>query len=389
VRSDLSNFGCALVISLSWLALEARPQDLQQKIGGLEQQVQKHLQDQKPQLAIPVLRELLSLDPKNLNAQANLGVLLFFDGRYAEAIPHMRAAIELKPDLPRIQALLGMAEKRTGERTQARADLERAFANLDDKKIRVDAGLELIELYSAVSELDQALATAIKLQELAPENPQVLFVTWHISRQVMDQTLVKMIMVAPESAEMHMIMGGELARQGSYTNAIARYREAIRLNPKLPGAHFELAELLRTSSDPALNAQAEGEYRAAIEVNENDQKSWRQLGEIMAARGDVKTAEQHYKRALALEPADSAAKTGLAVIFSSTNRMDQAISVLETAVRDDPTNTSARYRLSGLYRRAGRTADAEREMAAFHHYKELGEKLDKTYRQLRGAVREK
>jgi len=32
----------------------------------------------------------------------------------------------------------------------------------DDKKIRVDAGLELIELYSAASELDKALATAIK-----------------------------------------------------------------------------------------------------------------------------------------------------------------------------------------------------------------------------------
>ena len=389
VRSLLWTCGFALVISLPWGALQAQPEGLQQKIGGLEQQVQKHLQEQKPQLAIPVLRELLSLDPKNLNARANLGVLLFFDGQYAEAIPHMRAAIELKPDLSRIQALLGMAEKRTGERTQARADLERAFANLDDKKIRVDAGLELIELYSAVSELDKALATAIKLHEIAPENPRVLFVTWHISRQVMDQTLVNMMMVAPDSAEMHMVMAGELARQGSYTNAIARYREAIRLNPKLPGGHFELAELLRTSSDPALNAQAEGEYRAAIEVNENDQKSWRQLGEIMAAKGDLKTAEQHYRRALALEPADSVAKTGLAIIFSSTNRTDQAIAVLETAVKDDPTNTSARFRLSGLYRRAGRTADAEREMAAFHHYKELGEKLDETYRQLRGAVRKK
>lgn len=389
MRSLLSKSGCALVVSLPWLALEAQPPDLQQKIGGLEQQVQKHLQEQKPQLAIPVLREIASLDPKNLNARANLGVLLFFDGRYAEAIPHMRAAMELKPDLSGIQALLGTAEKRTGERAQARTDLERAFANLDDKKIRIDAGLELIELYSATSEVDKALAIAVKLQELAPENPQVLFVTYHISRRVMDQNLVNMIMVAPDSAEMHLIMGGELARQGRETDAIARYREAIRLNPKLPGAHFELAELLRTSSDPVLNVQAEGEYRAAIQVNQDDQKSWRQLGDVMAAKGDLKTAEQHYQRALSLEPADSAAKTGLAVIFSSTNRTDQAISVLETALKDDPTNTSARYRLSGLYRRAGRAADADREMVAFNRYKELREKLDKTYRQLRGAVREK
>jgi cytochrome c-type biogenesis protein CcmH/NrfG len=377
------------VVSLFSLTLQAQPEDLQQKIGVLEQQVQKHLQEQKPQLAIPVLREIAALDPKNLNARANLGVLLFFDGRYAEAIPHMRAAMELKPDLSRIQALLGIAEKRTGERAQARTDLEHAFSNLDDKKIRVDAGLELIELYSAASEVDKALAIAVKLQDLAPENPQILFVTYHLSRRVMDQNLVNMIMVAPDSAEMHMVMAGELARQGNETNAIARYREAIRLNPKLPGAHFELAELLRTSSDPALNAQAEVEYRAALQVNQNDQKSWCQLGNIMAAKGDLKTAEQHYKRALALEPADSAAKTGLATVFSSTDRTDQAISILETAVKDDPTNTAARYRLAALYRRAGRMADAEREMGAFNHYKELREKVDKIYRQLGGAVREK
>lgn len=388
MRSLLSKCGCALLASLPWVALEAQPRDAQRTIGDLEQQVQKHLQEQKPQLAIPILREIASLDPKNLNARANLGVLLFFDGRYSEAIPHMRAALDLKPDLSRIRALLGIAEKRTGDRVQARTDLERAFASLDDQNIRVDAGLELIELYSAASELDKALAIAVKLQELAPENPRILFVAYHMSRRIMDRNLVNMMMVAPDSAEMQMIMAAELARQGSETQAIARYREAIRLNPKLPGAHFELAELLRASNDAALNAQAEDEYRAAIRVNENDHESWRRLGDIMAAKGDVETAEQNYNRALALEPADSAAKTGLAILFSSTDRADQAIAILESAVKDDPANTAARYRLSGLYRRAGRTADAEREMAAFNRYKELKEKLDRTYRQLSGAVRE-
>jgi hypothetical protein len=62
---------------------------------------------------------------------------------------------------------------------------------------------------------------------------------------------------------------------------------------------------------------------------------------------------------------------------------------LEAAVRDDPTNTEAHFRLSGLYRRAGRMAEADREMAAFKPFKELREKLDNTYRQLGGAVREK
>src|ERR1035437_9545834 len=149
-------------------------QDVQHRVAALEQQAQEYLQDQKPQLAIPVLREIASLDPKNLNAQGNLGVLLFFQGSYPEAIPHMRAALQMQPDLWRIEALMGIAEKRTGDPKTAQNHLERAFANLDDRKFQIQAGLELVELYSASAQLGKALSVAAKLEELAPQNPQIL-----------------------------------------------------------------------------------------------------------------------------------------------------------------------------------------------------------------------
>ena len=191
-----------------------------------------------------------------------------------------------------------------------------------------------------------------------------------------------MMVAAPDSAEMHMIMAGELSRQGDRANAIAQYREAIRLNPSLPGSHFLLAEELRTSPDPAQNAQAEDEYRAALKVNPYDELSWRQLGGVLSAKGDLKAAEEHYRRALKLQPVDSDATTGLAVVLILRNRSDEAIPLLESAIREDPTNTVAHFRLSGLYRHAGRTADADRELQAFQHYQELKEKLGKVFKQL-------
>ena len=136
----------------------------------------------------------------------------------------MRAALQLRPELWRVQALLGIAEKRTGDPKAAQNDLERAFSNLDDRKIQIEAGLELIELHTASSQLDKALSVAAKLQELAPQNSQILFVTYQIARQMMDQSLLSMMMAAPDSAEMHMIMAGELGRQGDRTNAIVHYR---------------------------------------------------------------------------------------------------------------------------------------------------------------------
>jgi len=359
-------------------------QDPAQKIGELETQVQKHLQEQKPQLAIPLLREIVSLDARNVNGQANLGVLLFFQGDYTEAMPHMRTALQIQPDLWRVQALLGIAEKRTGNPKEAENDLDRAFSNLDDPKIRIEAGLELVEIYTAGAHLDKALALSGKLQELAPQNSRIPLVTYEISRQMMYHSLLSLMMVAPDSAEVHMLMGGELGRQGEHTAAIAQYREAIRLNPKLPGAHFELAEQLRTSTDAALNAQAEGEYKVALQVNPYDELSWRQLAGVLSAKGDYQAADEHYRKAIALQPRDSEAKTGLAITLISTNRSSDAVALLESALEDDPSNMAAHYRLSILYRRAGRTAEAQRELEAFQHYREVKDKLGRVFKQLAG-----
>lgn len=385
MRNLLLKAICALVMTA--LPAVACAQSTPNAAGteeALEQKVQEYLQQQKPQLAIPVLREIISRDPNNLNAQANLGVLLFFADNYADAIPHLHAALQLKPDLWRIQALLGIAEKRTGDPEGARKDLETAFPNLNDVKIQKETGLELVELESASGDLTQALGEAEKLTELLPGDAQVLFAAYEISEQVTDKTLLNTLIAAPDSAEMHMMMAGELASRGDRTNAIAQYREAIRLNPKLPGVHFELGEQLRASPDPALNAEAEAQFKAAVQLNQYDERAWCRLGEIVAAKGDYKTAEEDYKKALALQPRDSDAETDLAVDMISMNNTSGAIPLLEAAEKDDPSDIAAHYRLSLLYRRAGRAQDADREMNLFFHYRNLKNKLGDVFRQMAG-----
>ena len=66
---------------------------------------------------------------------------------------------------------------------------------------------------------------AAKLEELAPRNAQVLFVAYQISRQMVYQSLLSMMTAAPDSAEMHMIMAGELGARGrshQFDRAISR-----------------------------------------------------------------------------------------------------------------------------------------------------------------------
>lgn len=366
----------------SMLLLAQNAPNVKDKEQALEREAQAYLQAQQPQLAIPIFRQIIALDPDNLNAHGNLGVLLFFQGDYANAIPQMRSAMQKKPDLWKIQALLGIAEKRTGELTQAQHDLEQAFPNLDDKNIQKEAGLELVELDSSSGELVKALSLTQALEEASPRDPQLLFVAYEISSQVLYQTLLNTMVIAPDSAEMHMMMAGELARRGDRASAITQYRDALRLNPNLPGAHYELAEQLRTSPDPEQNAQAENEFKAALKVNQYDEKSWRRLGEILAAKGDYQGAEEDYRKALALQPADSDAETDMAIALINTNRTSEAVPLLEKAEKDDPTNLAAHYRLSLLYRREGRTQDAQRETGLFMHYRGLKDKLGSVFKEM-------
>ena len=66
--------------------------------------------------------------------------MLFFQGDYAKAAPHLRTVVKLRPDLAKIQALLGMSERRLGQAAAAEADLEKAFPQLQEEKLRVQAG---------------------------------------------------------------------------------------------------------------------------------------------------------------------------------------------------------------------------------------------------------
>lgn len=376
-------FSVLILLPSSSIPFAQEAVDSKQKIESLEHEVQNYLHEQKPELAIPLFRQIISLDPANVSAHGDLGVLLFFQNSYPEAITELRAALNLDPKLWKIEALLGIAEKRTGDLTAAKSDLEQSFPNLDDAKIQKQAGLELIEVISASGELGQAAAIIAKLEGLAPEDPQILFAAYQISLQMVDRTLLSMAIAAPNSAELHMMIADQFVLQGDTENAIAQYREAIRLNPQLPGVHFELAVQLKDSSNPALKAQAEHEFRSALDLNHFDEKAWRGLGEVMADKGNSQAAKEDFTKALSLFPKDSDAETDLAKLLIADNDSKTAMSLLESAVKDDPTNSVAHYQLSALYRRAGRMADSQHEMDEFAHYKALRDELAKVFRQFR------
>jgi Tfp pilus assembly protein PilF len=135
---------------------------------------QQYLNQQRPDLAIPEFEAALALDPANRDAQANLGVLLYFSGEFAKAAPHLRAAVKAQPDLWKIQALLGLAEDRLKDESNARADLESALPHLKGEKIQMEVGKALVESYPASGDLAQAASAVSVMLESQPTDPSLL-----------------------------------------------------------------------------------------------------------------------------------------------------------------------------------------------------------------------
>lgn len=355
----------------------------QQEIQSHSRQAQAYLRDKKPDLAIAEYNAVLAFDPDNLDARANLGVVYFFKADYGKATQELRSALKLQPALPKLQALLGMSEKRIGERKEAQTDLEHSFGQLQEERLRVQAGMELIEVDYALSDLGKAAETVNVLRQLKPTDTDILYTAHRIYSDLSDETMLSLAMIAPNSARMHQLMGHEMARQANNEGAIANYREALKLNPRLSDIHFELAEMLNTSSSAADRAEAEKEYKAALAENPFDEKSLCKLGDIALRRSDLKTASAYYARALDLEPNDVDANLGIAKILMTEHEPKKAEPHLERAVQLEPFSPVSHYRLGVLYRELGRPEDAHRELAEFEKLKKMKAHLGDIYQQMR------
>jgi tetratricopeptide (TPR) repeat protein len=378
------------VVVLSWVVVflevlscfsQSNP-SRQQQIESHSRKAAEFLKENRTDLAVPEFRAIIAIDPNNVDAHGNLGAVLFFQGAYANAIPQLRAALKLRPTLWKTQALLGIGEKRTGDIDAARRDLEKAFSNVLDEKIRIETGMELIELYSQTGDLDKSAAIVGVLRKLEPMDEALLYTAYRIYSDLADESLLSLSVVGPHSARMHQAMAHELAKRGDTAEAIENYRAALKLDSRLPGLHFELAEMLSTLGTAEGQQEAESEYKAALEANPLDEQSECRLGDIASRANDVKAAYERYSRAVQLKPSDPEASIGLAKVLMSMDQPEKAEPLLQHALQLDPTSAVAHFRLSTIYRQSGRAADAKHELEEYQKYKEMKDKLREIYHDL-------
>lgn len=378
----LISLSTGLVLLLSVTVCSSQTAPNQQELSSHLQKVQTYLHQNRPDLAIPELQAALAIDPSNLEVRANLGVLLFFQGKYDQALPLLQAVVASNPNLWKIQSLLGIAERKTGDDHQGRIDLETAFPHIEETKLKVDVGLQLIESYTATGEFDKASTLIAQLLAIKPTDPELLYASYQIHSNMMAEDLLSLSLAAPDSAQLHQAIAHELQRTHDLEGTIRNLRQALALDPKLPGIHFELAEALHASDDQRLRAEAVQQYKLAVLTNPTDPKAATRLGDIEVEMGNLDAGEKDYQQALKLQPNSPDAKIGMANVLTERGDPAAAAPLLEQVIAADPSNYLAHFRLSTVYRKLHRPEDVKRELDAYTKYKDMHEKLTSIYKTL-------
>jgi len=218
--------------------------------------------------AVIKYQKAIELDPEHASpAYNNWGLLLNDQNKYDEAAARYRKAIELDPKYAPTYGNLGLVLY-VQERYNEAAAMYRKAIELDPKD--PDAYRDLGDVLEAQEKYDEAVAQYKKAIDLNPEDATA-YNNWGLvlyDQKKYDEaaaTYRKAIETDPKNTDAYNNWGNSLRDQKKYAEAIAKYKKAIEIDPKNADAYNNWGDVLR---DQKKYAEAEIKFAKARELSQ-------------------------------------------------------------------------------------------------------------------------
>jgi serine/threonine protein kinase/tetratricopeptide (TPR) repeat protein len=160
----------------------------------------------------------------------------------------------------------------------------------------------------------------------------------------------------PRNVATHLHLGHALRQHGKLDEAIAVYREALRLRPD-PDIHRSLGATLIGQQK---YAEAEAELRKALRLRLNFAVAHNDLGVALNGQRKPAEAEKEFREALRLRPDDAVAHSNLRSTLMIQRKFAEAEEEFRDALRLRPT-FDARFWLAEALHKQGKDAEAVAE----------------------------
>jgi tetratricopeptide (TPR) repeat protein len=315
-----------------------------------------------------IYQEVLKLAPGTAEVHANLGLIYFHQRKFEQAIPALRQALKLKPTLTRSETLLAMSLSEIGQYSDALPGLQRGFRSPDPATKRM-CGLQLQRAYTGLQRDRKALDVALQLNDLYPDDPEILYQTGKIYGNFAFLTIRKLAEVAPTSGWRYLAIAEANESKGAHDAAIGGYGTVLAGYPNWPGVHYRLgrtllARALQSNSAEDKNA-AFKEFEQELQLDPANANAAYEIGEIHRAAARFDKAREYFEIALKYYPGFEEAQLGLANALMSLQMPEKALPHLQAAITLNPDNPVSWYRLTQLHAKLGNETDRQKALAEF------------------------
>ena len=324
--------------------------------------------------AVPAFEEALRLDEQDWRARYNLALALIQKGEEKKAADQLHILTHQKPDSPEVHNTLGSLLQQQGELEEAAEEFKTA---LKCDPAYAEAALSLGQVLinqkrytAAMVYLQDALKTS-PLPDLKAQLQTTLAVAYAESGDS-DQaigTLEQVIKAHPEDAEAHFNLGTVYARQGpalGYQEAIANFKEAVRIDPHYDSARYSLAKVLvqlGQFSDAVTYLSDYTHHRPS------DAEGFHMLGSAYTGLSQLPKAVAALERARQLKPDDYQIRYDLGSALAKTGKTKEAIEQLVAAEKINPHFADTHYQLALQLRKQGDVTRSKQEMQIFQRLK--------------------
>ena len=257
-----------------------------------------HEKSGRIQQAEAIYREILEIDPRNIQVLSRLSALYHSAGQYDAAHELLVRAIAIQPELASLHINLTIVLSRLGRNTEA-IDAARRALELVPNHPRAWQNLgELLQQTGNLAGAAEALNRSVQCKEDAGVYVQLSSVLLAQSR--MDEALIparRAAELAPKDAMAHNNLGALLQALEQTAPAIEAFRKAVALDPSLAMAHCGLGAALMNSGD---DAAAIASSRKAIQLDPRNSAAHRNLATSLRRCGFVDESIEAFRQGIAL-----------------------------------------------------------------------------------------
>jgi tetratricopeptide (TPR) repeat protein/tRNA A-37 threonylcarbamoyl transferase component Bud32 len=272
------------------------------------------------------------LDPAYTEPRVNLGRIFLETGWFAEAEAEFRAAIQRKPDLAPAHVSLANALQQQGRTAEAEAELRTA------------------------SRLQPPPAPAPRTPTPTPGKDTLSALNrWASGGEARTPWALP---PGTDEARTHFNRANDLRQQGRMAEAEAEYRAAVQLDPGPPMYLFGLGSILMQTRRLG---EAEAIFREGIRRWPNSEGGYLSLGNVLRHQGRTAEAEAAFREAIRLKPDYALTHANLGSLLQSKGRLAEAEAAYREAQRLDPAYAQYHIDLGGLFLQSNRAAEAEAE----------------------------